>query len=100
MAEYLIQDSTLTEIADAIRERLGSLDPISVKNMSSAICDISSGEGFTRNMQYFKCGFDLDTNEVILYGVLYDKLYQDTGSYDIDVPDTILGFNVVISSNG
>lgn len=43
MAEYLIQDTTLTDIADAIRSKTGNTEPISVNDFSSAITSISSG---------------------------------------------------------
>lgn len=37
MADYLIQDTTLTEIADAIRSKTGSTDAIAIKDMASKI---------------------------------------------------------------
>lgn len=42
MTEYLIQDSTLTGIADAIRNRTGMSDTITVKNMASVIESMES----------------------------------------------------------
>lgn len=43
MAEYIIQETTLTDIADAIREKDGSTDPIKVSDMATAISEIPSG---------------------------------------------------------
>lgn len=43
MAEYLIQDTTLTSIADAIREKTGGEDAIAVNKFPSAISEISTG---------------------------------------------------------
>ena len=43
MAEYLIQDSTLTAIADAIRSKTGTMDPIPTTDMASTIEGIASG---------------------------------------------------------
>lgn len=43
MAEYIIQDTTLTDIADAIREKDGSTDPIKVSDMATAISEIPAG---------------------------------------------------------
>ena len=43
MAEYLIQDSTLTSIADAIRSKTGTTDPIPTTDMASTIEGIASG---------------------------------------------------------
>lgn len=43
MAEYLIKDSTLTEIADAIRTKTGSTDTITANNMANKILTIVSG---------------------------------------------------------
>lgn len=40
-----IKEQTLKNIADAIREKAGTTDPIKVKDMASAIADIPSGGG-------------------------------------------------------
>jgi hypothetical protein len=45
MSEYLIQDSTLTDIADAIRAKDGSSAPILTEDMADAIAAIPSGGG-------------------------------------------------------
>lgn len=45
MADYLIQDSTLTDIADAIRAKDGSSAPILTEDMADAIAAIPSGGG-------------------------------------------------------
>jgi hypothetical protein len=46
MAEYIIQDSTLTDIADAIRAKDGSSAPILTEDMADAIAAIPSGGGY------------------------------------------------------
>ena len=43
MAEYLIQDTTLTNIANAIRSKTGNTEPIDVNDFPDAITAISSG---------------------------------------------------------
>ena len=45
MAEYLIQDTTLTGIADAIREKTGGTDPVAVSDMAAQIEGIQAGSG-------------------------------------------------------
>ena len=45
MAEYLIQDTTLTALADVIREKTGSTEAISPEEMSKAIGDIKVDDG-------------------------------------------------------
>lgn len=45
MAEYLIKGSTLTEIADAIRAKTGSVDALATTNFATAISGIQSGGG-------------------------------------------------------
>ena len=42
MAEYLIQEGTLTAIAEAIREKTGITDPINPKNMAEYIRGIAA----------------------------------------------------------
>ena len=43
MTEYLINEDTLTDIADAIRGKTGSSDPIMANEMATYISNISSG---------------------------------------------------------
>lgn len=43
MAEYLIKDTTLSNIADAIRDKTGKTDEILVSNMATEIAEISTG---------------------------------------------------------
>ena len=43
MAEYLIQGKTLTDIADAIRAKTGSSEPLSVSSFATDIVQIQSG---------------------------------------------------------
>ena len=45
MADYLIQDTTLTGIADAIRGKTGGTGPIPVSGMAGAISGIQTGGG-------------------------------------------------------
>lgn len=45
MSEYLIQDTTLTGIADAIREKTGGTEPVSVSDMAAQIEGIQAGGG-------------------------------------------------------
>ena len=45
MAIRRISTDTLTDIADAIREKAGTTDTIKVKDMATAIATIPSGEG-------------------------------------------------------
>lgn len=43
MAEYLVQDTSLTAIADAIRAKTGAADTLSLDGMAKAIGDIPTG---------------------------------------------------------
>lgn len=56
MADYLIQDSTLTDIADAIRAKDGSSAPILTEDMASAIAAIPTDGGA---MKYVEGTFTL-----------------------------------------
>lgn len=51
------------------------------------------------NMQNFAFNFaekDDGSPELVLRSVLYDNLYQATGSYDVTVPETLAGFDVTL----
>lgn len=45
MVEYLIQESTLRSIAQAIKDKTGSTEPIAVKDMANQIVSITGGGG-------------------------------------------------------
>lgn len=45
MAEYLIQDTTLIGIADAIREKTGSTEALTPADMAQAVTDLQVGGG-------------------------------------------------------
>lgn len=45
MSEYLIQDTTLTGIADAIRGKTGGTAPVAVSDMAAQIAGIQAGGG-------------------------------------------------------
>lgn len=45
MPNYMIEGQTLTDIADAIRAKTGSSDPITGANMATEIENIPSGGG-------------------------------------------------------
>lgn len=47
MAKYTIQDTTLQGIADAIRGKTGTADPIAVSAMAAQIADITEGSGIS-----------------------------------------------------
>ena len=86
MAEYLIQGTTLTAIASAIRTKEESSDPIPVSDMASRINAISTGVTVQRASGTFTtnssgsatvdCGFQPDfvvltKNETDSYGCFY-----------------------------
>lgn len=49
-------------------------------------------------LKYFSYTIDQSTATILLYSIHYDKIYEDTGSYDVTIPDTIAGMNVIIVS--
>ena len=54
--------------------------------------------GLDEQLRYFTCNIDHVARVITLYSILYDKIYEDTGSYDVTIPDTINGFNVMIKA--
>ena len=99
MAEYLIQDSTLAAIADAIREKIGNNDPIKVAEYAAKIQSINSSDldVSDKYLKYFSYQIDFNEKTIMLCSILYDVIYKDTGSYDVTIPDTIGGYSVIIN---
>ena len=69
MADYLIQDTTLTGIADAIRGKTGGTGPIPVSGMAGAISGIQTGGGSGSVSQKEVNFYDYDGTLVAAYTV-------------------------------
>ena len=69
MADYLIQDTTLTGIADAIRGKTGGTGPIPVLGMAGAISGIQTGGGSGSVSQKEVNFYDYDGTLVAAYTV-------------------------------
>lgn len=103
MAEYLIQDSTLTSIANAIREKTGSTDAIATTEFAEAIIGIQSGGGVQLEgdfLKYVVYQLDDGNKEIKIYGILWSNLYTDTKKYDVTIPSSFGEYKVVIASEG
>ena len=104
MAEYLIKDTTLQSIADAIKEKTGSSDPIPVTEMADKIRGIIAGSSDVldfnandENLKYFTYLVDPRNRRVHIYNVLYDE-YEDP--QDLVIPDLLGGYPVIIMNGG
>ena len=51
-------------------------------------------------LRYFVCHINKKNNTITLYKLLVDLLYEDTGRFDVEIPDKINGMKVVIYSKG
>ena len=58
------------------------------------------GSEFEEALKYFKCQIIPSEGIIVLYEILFSQLYADTGSYDVTVPDTLMGLSVVIAAEG
>lgn len=57
MSKYAINDTTLTAIADSIRAKGGTSDPIQVSNFASAIANLPSGGGLNTTIEGGDCSY-------------------------------------------
>ena len=109
MADYLIKDTTLTNIADAIRAKKSSTDTYTPAEMATAISSIQTGGGggelteedltFTGDLRYFnyygrmgklikKCGSKMRFNSVDSLSYAFygnDPLNSDFSNWTIDL---------------
>ena len=77
MAEYLIQDTTLTGIADAIREKTGGTDPVAVSDMAAQIEGIQAGGGGDINALIDRSITEISSSSVTSIG---DSAFKDCSS--------------------
>lgn len=109
MADYLIKDTTLTNIADAIRAKKSSTDTYTPAEMATAISSIETGGGggelteedltFTGDLSYFnyygrmgkiikKCGSKMSFNDVTYLNSAFkgnDPLNSDFSNWTISL---------------
>ena len=87
MGTYLIQDSTLAGIADAIRGKTGGADPIPVPDMSALIAGISQGGGLPTGVAEIASG-TFSVAEKTMYGILTEHGMSGVPDGWIVVPTT------------
>lgn len=116
MADYLIKDTTLTNIADAIRAKKSSTDTYTPAEMATAISSIETGGGggelteedltFTGDLRYFnyygrmgklikKCGSKMKFNSVDNLSYAFngnDSLNSDFSNWTINLYKCNLSF--------
>ena len=51
-------------------------------------------------VKYFVFTIDIDNETIILYKILYDKIYADTGDYNVIIPDKLGNYSVIINNTG
>lgn len=49
-------------------------------------------------LKYFTYQLNAENMTIVIFSVLYDAIYEDTGSYDVTIPDTLGGYHVIIRS--
>lgn len=71
MAEYLVQDTSLTTVADAIREKGGTTAPLSFpEGMASAIRNIQSGGGDLSSVDVYIADFTSSSDLIVTAGAV------------------------------
>ena len=71
MAEYLVQGASLTAVADAIRERGGTSEPLVFPDgMASAIRGIQNGGGDLSSVDVYIADFTSDADLTVTAGTV------------------------------
>lgn len=71
MADYLVRDTSLTAVADAIRERGGTTAPLSFPDgMASAIRGIQNGGGDLSSVDVYIADFTSSTDLIVTAGAV------------------------------
>lgn len=69
--EYLVQGASLTEVADAIREKGGTTAPLSFpEGMASAIRNIQSGGGDLSSVDVYIADFTVPADLIVTAGAV------------------------------
>ena len=90
--EIVLQDKTITEngtySADEGYDGLGS---VTVDVAGSGGVNLSDGP-----FKHFAFNINESEKTITLYKIMWDRLYEDNGSYDVTIPDLIEGYSVII----
>lgn len=71
MAEYLVQGESLTTVADAIREKGGTSEPLSFPDgMAAAVRDIQSGGGDLSSVDVYIADFTVSADLIVTAGAV------------------------------
>ena len=71
MAEFLVQGASLTAVADAIREKGGTTDPLSFPaGMAEAVRNIKSSGGDLSSVDVYIADFTSSTDLTVAAGVV------------------------------
>lgn len=71
MAEFLVQGESITAVADAIREKGGTSEPLSFPaGMASAIRGIQSGGGDLSSVDVYIADFTVPTDLIVTAGAV------------------------------
>ena len=95
MTKYLVEEQTLTDIANAIREQTGDENPIMLSNFASEISSIQGGGSVNYSTTEHEVGTWVDGSTV------YEKTVFDTftnGSTRLDISFGIGSNNISIIS--
>lgn len=93
MAEYLVQDTTLTAIADAVRAKKGTTEPIALTNLATEIQSIqtSKGESKVALISGTQTKFySIEKEDLAVGDEIRDyAFYNCKGMLKVDIPDNI-----------
>lgn len=88
MAEYLVQEETLTDIADAIREQTGDENPIMLSNFASEIASIQGGGNVNYSTTEHEIGTWIDGKTLYEKTVVFQNFSAGDKYIDIVNADT------------
>lgn len=95
MAEYLVQDTTLTAIADAVRAKKGTTEPIALTDFATEIESIQSGGSASNKLalvvgkQSANNPYDIIASDLEGVTEIGDfAFYQNKGLRNIELPST------------
>lgn len=96
MTKYLVEESTLTDIADAIREQTGDENPIMLSNFASQIGSIQGGGSVNYSTTEHEVGTWIDGStvyeKVIELGTLPDNNTKN-------IPHGIVNLGLIITAS-
>ena len=90
-AETLLSEVIIQKPGGLVPENIAKDEVVAGIKGTAGVIDIGD-----ENINFFAYNIDFENKTILLHYILYDKIFEKTGSYDVTIPEKIGGYTVLI----